>query len=402
MRVGIYLIGLLFFLIILPLESVFANTKSEPRKQWNAKMQKIYQTTTDLLIDTSSDARFNQPSNFKRIEKNVQTLATLAHEISMSSLKEDGGKKEMVSPDLDPSVPIIASLFEEQSKRAYDAYKSGHRAYSRNVIRTITGYCIACHTRSASGPDFSKIPTRPEVEKFSHIEKALFFIATRRFDPALEELNKIIIDQSIVKNNPLEWEKAIRYSLALSVRYYNDPKKSLGLIKNVIANETAPIFIREDAELWKKSLEEWANEGTRKLTTEDGYYAEAMRLVTKAKDAQRFPADRAGDIYYYRLTTIVHEMLKNFPEGSHTSEALLLLGLSYESLKDLNLWNLHEMYYESCIRKTPHSEVARSCYRHYEQTIYVGFSGSGGFSVPDDIKAKLKELSKLSGPSDKP
>jgi hypothetical protein len=56
------------------------------------------------------------------------------------------------------------------------------------------------------------------------------------------------------------------------------------------------------------------------------------------------------------------------------------------------------MYYESCIRSNPHSEIAQRCFSRYEQNVHFGWTGSGGFAIPDDVAALLKELGQLAGP----
>ncbi len=362
-------------------------------KTWNKKMQNLYQTLTSLMTDISSDQKFNTPANFKRIEENTKTFAELAHDIS--GITRDGktaSGEKIEAPDSDPSIPMIAALFSDDTKRAYEALKSGHRDYARSILRTVTGYCVGCHSRNNKGPDFAKLSEKPEVKALTKLEHAEFFAATRQHDKAVSEFESIIADTNTIQNRPLEWEKAIRYALAISVRVKKDPDLALKIVNKILEPKDAPTFIRDYATIWKTSIQDWLKESSRKLMTEEGLYAESMRLIAKAKDTQRYPADRSADIYFLRVSSLIHDMLHISPDGPNSANGLLLLGISYEALRDLNLWSLHEFFYEACVRKAPHTDTARTCYKHYEQSMYQGYSGSGGFAIPKDVKMKLKEL----------
>ena len=73
-------------------------------------------------------------------------------------------------------------------------------------------------------------------------------------------------------------------------------------------------------------------------------------------------------------------------------EILYLLGQSYEVTRDLATWTLHESVYETCISKVPKSEWSNRCYQAYERSIYVGYTGSRGTYIPEEVEQKLKQL----------
>jgi hypothetical protein len=56
------------------------------------------------------------------------------------------------------------------------------------------------------------------------------------------------------------------------------------------------------------------------------------------------------------------------------------------------------MYYETCIRRAPHTGISEKCFQRYEANVYFGYTGSGGTSIPEDIAAVMKELKDLSKP----
>lgn len=375
-------------LVLFLLSSSTFGSKAKP-KSWNEKMRGLEETMQTLLIDLNSDERFNSPANFKRIEKNVEKFSKLAHSLQ---------SKEGPSPDPDPSIKIISTQFAAEAAHAYKALKSGHRAYAKTVLQSMMSYCIACHTRNNTGPDFQKLNVMPAVQSLKQLEKADFFASTRQFDRAIEEYEKIIQAHEKSENRPFEWERAIRTALAIAVRVKKDPALSLRIVDRVIDTAKAPYFLKQQALQWKASLNEWKAEPPLKALNEEAYYTLATRLIAEANKVKKYPADRSSDILYLRASSAVHDLMSSAPNGKYLIDALYLAGLCYENLQDLNLWEIHEFYYLVCIMKSPHTDKARQCFKHYEQSVYRGFTGSSGTHLPADVKSKLKRLDQLSSP----
>ena len=362
-------------------------SQEKSASKWDAKMGELYRTLSDLLTDVTSDRRFRDPSNKSRIEKEADRLAGLSHDLSA---------KGMVAPDADPSIQIIAQMLGSESKQAVYELKHGDRGYARILLRSLPSYCIACHTRSSSGPQFSKLAFEPAKGSLTPIERGEFYAASRQFDRALAEFKKVIQDSKSVEKNPWDWETAIHQSLAIAIRVKKDPAQANEVIKAVMSAPGAPAFMKSDAKIWQVSVQDWQNEVPRQARTEAGLHNEALRLMAKAREIQKYPMDRTGDVLYLRASSVVHDMLQIAPQGEFSAEGFFLAGLSYEVLSPLRLEDLHDIYYELCIRKAPHSETAGLCYRQYEQSQYLGYTGSAGTYIPIGIRKKLSELRFLS------
>lgn len=352
---------------------------------WSERMRGLYKTLSDLLTDVSSSKRFNDPANAYRIENEVNKVASLTHDLT---------KKGMVVPDLDPTVQIVAGMLAEQAKGAAAELKRGNRGYARVLIRSIPGYCIACHTRNPSGPEFSKLPLEPNPKegKLSHVELGEFYAATRQFDRAQDEFIEVINSTEAAKNLPIDWSRAVHDSLAIAVRVKQNTDMARQVATSVLNTPAAPIFERQDAEQWRVSIEDWQQELPRIPKTEAGLYSEMLRLMAKAHDTQKYPADRSGDVYYLRASSIAHDLLQMAPNGQYADQALLMAGICYEVLSPVGLEDLHQIYYEACIRRSPHTPTAEMCYRRYEQSTFFDYTGSAGLDIPFDVREKLLEL----------
>jgi hypothetical protein len=359
-------------------------------------MQELYRTLAELLTDVSSEKRFNAPENRSRIEKNSKTLSRLAHDISQQG---------QTSPDRDPSIQILGGLFADESDRAYRFLHSKNRAqrnYARELLQNIPGYCIACHTRTESGPSFSDLPLNPTINQLQPIEKGRFYAATRQFDRALDEFGKVISGPSSASQQFALWQEAVRNSLGIAVRMKQDPATAAQVVNKVLSAPGAPFFVRQDALIWKKSIENWKSESSHNLSTEEDVHAEAARLLALAQQTQKYPADRGADVLYLRASASAHRLLQFGKDAKYTREAYLMAGLCYDVLKTIQLGELHEIYFESCIRSAPHTPLAETCYHRYEQAVYDGFTGSSGTDIPADIEHQLDVLESLALPAPEP
>lgn len=362
---------------------------AEKAAEWSVKMQALQQTLSDLMVDVSSDQRYGNPENFRKIEDNAKRMAELVHALQMPQTR---------TPDSDPTLMVVSGLLSQDVERAHQELKRGNRGYARSLLRTLSGYCISCHTRGNSGPSFQGLNLAAALATLSPLEKAEYLAATRQYDQALEQFEAILADPVVAQARPFEFERAARYGLVIAIRVKKDPVASLRLIDRVMNVGPIPYFLKEQAQGWRESLNAWSAEAPRKVLTEEGLYAEATRLLGKAKSLQKYPADRSGDVYYLRASSVIHEMLGRFPNGKRSQEAFLMAGMTYEVLRDLDLWTLHEIYYTACVHRVPHSKLARSCYRHFEESVYGSYSGSGGTALPKDVLKRLADLDELSKP----
>jgi len=377
----------LIVLVLFPLGLSAAAPVTRPEAGWSQKMRDLGSVLNQLLVDISSDERFENKKNFKAIEKNAIRFASLAHGIK---------SKSDAPPDKDMSLQLIGSDFSAEADYAVKSLKAGHRAYARVILGSMSNYCIACHTRTGTGPQLAGIKLDPKLESLAPVAKGNYFVAIRNFDRALSEYQKVTADQENAILEPFEYERALRAGLSVAVRVKHDPDMALNLVGNVIANPKAPFFLREQAAEWKKSLTEWKAE--KPFSSEDmaKVFGEASRLIANAKEVQKFPADRSADILYLRASGVVHDLLGLSPTGLMAANALYLAGLCYDVLYDYGVKDFSEFYYRSCIRTSPHTEVSKSCYRRYEESVYLGYTGSGGTYIPSDVRGRLNELELLS------
>ncbi len=355
-------------------------------KVWPKQMQELKTVLFDLTVDLSSQDEFFSKKNSSRIGKNIKQLSKLTHEIK---------KGEVMAPDSDPSLPILSGILSRETARANDEWVAGNKEYARSVLKTVTQYCFACHSRNQVGPSFSGTVDEKALQNLKRLEKADFYSAVREYDKALAQYIEIVKDPKAGESRILEWEAALTRAMALSVRVKKDPALALGILDVVEASPYSPEFIKSLAKGWRKSTLEWKSESARSLQSSEGYKAESTRLFAKGRNQQQYPADRSGEIEYLRASALVHDWLALGLKGNNLSDALFMAGLSYDALQDLGIWSLHEVYYEMCVTQSPGTDIAKKCFNRLEESLYLGYTGSSGTHLPQGVKRFLDELKSI-------
>lgn len=367
-----------------------AGGSSGSAESWQGGMQKLNATVSDLIPYVFDDRQFNDPKNYDVIEERTKDLAVLAHKLDQS---KEGA---VVPPSADPALVFFANQFQGDLTRAYESLLSDHRSYAQSVLKTSISYCVSCHTRGDTGPKFNFQTNSQFVTKLRPLERAKFFTATRQFDSAMKEYLGLLENPSTGRERPFDIERAARGALAISVRVNKDPKTSKRIATDVANRSSTPLFVRSDAETWVKAISEWESDRSPAPQTEAAFLSRTRGLIRRAESQQRYSADMRGDIYYLRATGLVHDYFQRFPQGKDSAEMFYLAGMSYQALRELGFWTIHEMYFERCIRQSPHTKLARQCYEQFEQSVLLGYSGSAGLFLPAGVGKQLEELRTLS------
>lgn len=356
---------------------------------WSQRMQQLSDVMRKLLPDLAATT-----PNRKDLERNATRLASLAHAVKTP------GKQTPPPADDDPSLDLFAEMLAEDTKEAAAAIKAGNVDYGRKLLRSATASCIGCHTRHDKGVQFPAIPDAA-MKKLDKVQQAELHVAMREFDRGLELFEEVVADKNFAEKNTFAWELAVRRALLVAVSVKRDPDAAEKVVNAVLATPSLPGFMRTYAQGWKKSIEAWRAEKKKSPETPDMLWKESERLLTEARNAQRYRADRSADVTYLRMSSLLHDYLRQKPTGERSAEALYYLGHALEATGDPQYWTLPQSYFEQCVRKAPHSETALRCFDRFEEAVHIGYSGSGGLRIPADVKRRLTSLRKLAEPERK-
>lgn len=360
--------------------------KKKDLSSWKVKMAQLSQSLASLMPMVSNPERFNDPENKADIQKEILRFSKLSHSITVNK-----------KPEADPSLDFVSRKFEADMNEAYAQMEKGNNNYARYLVSNTTNYCISCHTRTDSGRTDLNFSASVDMSQFKPLEKAQVYMAVRDFDKALDAFDQATNAKDATMK-PQTLELAAEKSLAIAVRVKKDPSLADEMVSRILDSKTAPVFLKLKARNWKSSIKRWKAEEKRKpknmspermLKTANNLMTRGWRLESESMNS------RAGLVEFLRASSILHELLSDKKNYSVYGEALYTAGLAAESLRQINLWTLHEAYYESCIRFSPYTNLAKRCYLRLEALQLSAYSAYDGASIPAHIREHLLELRAL-------
>jgi hypothetical protein len=363
-------------------------------KAWRAKMQ-------DLAIALSETVPFLYPdptSDGKQLTEKVKRIKDITSQLD--------GKlfHSMAMSDNDPALPYIAGLLKRDIDLAYLSLQEGHTDYAKSVVRNSIAYCIACHTRTKTGVQFPLLSAFDgPLKKASWIDKIEFQSGTRQFDSVLTEVMQKLDSPGNLGISTMDLERASRIALSIAVRVKQDPARAKFLAAAVVKSASATEFMKERAKAWSKDIGEWQDQKSRTYDSDGSLITAARSLIYRDENTDA-PMSANSEVRYLRASVLMHDLLRRYPKSPYTAEAFYIIGRSYDSLGDIGLWSLHEMYFTACIDKAPHTKLAEQCFERYADSITLGFTGSRGTNIPRAVRKHLdalKETAQVKTPESK-
>lgn len=361
-----------WILVLVISPAVLAMSSVYGGEAWRDTMKEIAKTLGEAVPYLFT----NPVTDQKKLAEKVHKLTEITRKID---LKEVHSVKY---PDDDPALPYIAEMFRSDLVRAESALESGHVGYAQGVLKASMNYCLACHTRHQAGTQFPLLDAFKEpLKKASWIERIEIEAATRQYDPVLTSVMAQLKEPIAPDMSSLDLERGARVALSILVRIKKDPVRAQLLAKAMEQSEKSTVSMKEAAKQWLKDIATWQKEGSSK--------GEGLKEAKRLLGVDR---EENSEVRNLRATVLLHDYLQTKPNGKDTAEALFLLGKSYRSLGEIGLWNIHELYFAACIDKLPHSTLAENCFREYEESVILGYSGSSGTHLPKAIRDQLNGM----------
>jgi tetratricopeptide (TPR) repeat protein len=353
---------------------------------WPERMQTMAHDLEELMPYVYSQNEFSSAENRSKIQELISNF-----EKSVELVPQHMGEKLLGG---DPLIKYAISRLKSNTTNAAKAFNENHLDFSRNVLRENLGLCFSCHSTTQFGPQasFSKkiIDTSFRI---SPTERAEFYVATRQFDQAIDMLQGILKSPGNTLDDPHLQIEALRKYLSLQTRVKKDPAAASALLEDFLNNKKLPYFIATDAQAWQHSLQDWIKEKSSKTSTLE----RAKVILKKAKEHQSADGYQTAFIEFLRASSLLHDGLRENAEPEYKAEVYYNLGICYDALSEMGTWDLPEVYFEACVRTVPGTPLSQKCYKDFERTIVLGFSGSAGIFIPKEERDHLDEMKTLSG-----
>jgi hypothetical protein len=347
-------------------------------------MTRLADSLRTLLTLSNSPLAWEDSKNRTTIERHLKILLDQAHEV-----RSRPAKSANVS-GLD--LQILQPYLVREASITHSAFKISQYEYARQNLRNLISTCIECHSREPEMQPLLNPDTNGDFKRLEPLDQARFYSAIRNFDRSIEHYHRVLFTPGMPKNDLYAWERAFRETMNLLIRVKRDPTEATALIKKLRQITTLPFFLRHELGDWEKSLQEWSKETPKKSVNESTDFHEIHHTLNLLNRQRSYLMDHSADALSLRLSTLLHDFLRNYPKSRNIPEAWYYLGIAQQTLNLPPVDNLHEKYLEACIRSRPHSPLAMRCYSRLEQSVYSGFTGSSGTHLPDEVRSQLLEL----------
>lgn len=359
-----------FFLILLfacPLHA------QEKKAELKSKMHEVYQAFKPLQRYLASEERFVDPKNEEEILKLINTLDSSFHSDTVQHGFASG------EPGFETTLEVLSDMLSDSRSR----FAEGRKQYALWRLRTVSNYCVTCHTRHKVQIDFQDDINLDALEPF---ERAELLLASRQFDKAAEAFLKVL-DQ---KDLRIRWIEALRKYLVIQTRVHPDPDKAIAALKRVLQSKKLVRGEEREVAQWIESLDRWEREKPQKEAT----LKKAARLIRTGSRIQDDQIGVQSSVDLLRATAVLHAALDGAKplQGEERAEALYLLGVAYSRLPTFFVNELPELFLKRAIRQYPGTDIAERSYQLFQTLMFTGFSGSSGLHLPDDVRLEMREL----------
>ena len=227
---------------------------------------------------------------------------------------------------------------------------------TQNDLRELTRYCVACHTKTASGSSHFSQSMAQATNGLNDIEKGQFYMAIRQFEKALIHLETGLTNRDWAQKNPRDWNKAAMQMLIVTVRVHDNPNLTLEMISRLFDTKAYPRQLAAAARVWRKDAKAWAEKG-KKQASLDGL-ADLLKQA-KEKDSQ---LEYSGLILNLRAQARLSRYLEAGGLSAKSEQSVLYFsGVLTKRLERLNFSGFAQSYFKACLEIDPTSQWGQLC-----------------------------------------
>lgn len=348
-------------------------------------MNRIFEAVRYVLPLSVDDTRFREAAVAPEIHRSLRLLTDNANVLAAHGV------------DADPGFEYLGASLAEYAFEADRRYAAGQFDSAKFFVQRLTDFCVACHSRLPTEGDSlltQGFVTESQLAKLPPQQRAALQVATRQFEAALHTYEQLFADRTV---HPAELVHGpLTDYLIVSIRVRRDVERPIPVLNAFAARPDLWRNLRADIEHWSTALNAVREQATQAASLDRG-----RQLVDQANRRASFPADRQALIYHILASGMLHRVLEaHYGDGGDTlevAEAYYLLGLT-ELRIGRDFWLSQAQHYlETAIRLAPQTPFAQRAYALLEEETVLGYTGSSGVTVPDDVASRLEELRRLMG-----
>lgn len=341
------------------------------------RMAEVYRAYSDLQVFIGSREQFVDAKNQLRIAKLLIAMKENFH--ATSNTPNSRFEREGLAPTLH----AVQEALEDTTTR----FAEGKKDYALWKLRSLSNYCVTCHTRFEVANDFGSNQSAA-LEQLTAYQRADYFFATRQFKKASALFREVIMSDQF----RFERFDALRKLLVIETRVHPDPSHALTTVREMQREAQFSPYELEEVRDWTSSLLRLQKEKPLLVTSDESILQEVQRLLKIAHHGSDDLDGRVSFIELLRASALLHGVFDRLQTTQFHAKVLYLLGSIYSDMPQLFQLELPEMFLEECIRKFPGTEEAKKAFRVYQDKVQRDFTGSAGVKLPAELQLKIEEL----------
>ncbi len=347
-------------------------------------MQQIFQNMRNLLPLSANQTRFSKPAHRELIRSSLDEIAASALTLERHARDQSD----------DAGTEFLAIGLKRAALDAQRSFDEGRLIQSRSMIWNTTRLCVACHTRLPSRldpPVARDFLDDFELDELSLHERAQVLLATRQFDRSLDALKALLESD---QQTAVTLIQPLTDYLIVSVRVKNDLRRPGPVLAQFTKRRDVWAALKEDVNSWIARLDEL---GGAELPAPS--LAAATQFIDNARQSSIIPFSRRPMVDYVIASSLLQRHLEeNRPRAEALARTYYLLGLTELGIGQSYELNQGEYYLEAAIRAAPGTSISAHAFNTLEEQIVMGYSGSAGTQVPEDVQLELDQLRALAIP----
>src|SRR3989338_3827985 len=371
-----FVYGLVFLTAIGTLATVVPQEELSSTK---SIMSQFLTHLTGLRKYMGSQEIFTDPKNNYEISMHLKEFSKLA-----KKAHEDVNLQKT-------NFKFSREVLEEHIIDTERLFRLGNKSFARWKLSSTLSVCMSCHTQM---PGTSKV--FEEIRRLkpltSDFEQAEFLFAIRDFESAYKIYDQAILSFPKGSFDSSQIEMALGRQLMYFSRIKKDPAAALVVFEKYRQLKNLPAVTRADIASWVQQFQKWTKQPLPSLTKATDQ--QILDFVKSKIDVKRKSQD-IDFVTYLQVSGLLYEFLQYRPESKVVPEILYWLSICDRAMHNTFFYSLADLYLRECITKYPTDPIALKCFQEYETQVILGYTGSRGVDMPQEVADDLKQLEKL-------
>jgi len=344
--------------------------KATPPKTKDIMLDFVSQLVT-LKPYLSSEEKFTSKENEEKIKFSLEKLSEAAQKSTHDPFLKSSNFK------------FSRQILLEHIEGIEKAFKNGSKPYARWMLNSTVQICLTCHSQLAyESQTFASFVSDNDYK--SNFDKAEFLFLVRNYKKSID-LYSQFLSQKVENKEQLDTAliKIMTYYLKVNRNFKDAKIELLKLEKNKYFN----VSTKEKIKSWIDHVNKYEKKNVDIVKIKE---SELLNWISDVLEKEK--SEEHFEVILLYASGVLYEYMRINPNSKILPDILYNLAQLDQKISNNFFFSLSDLYLKECIVSHFKSPIAKKCYKQYEQNIKIGYSGSSGTHIPEDVKKELNSL----------